>query len=97
MVYTQEQIIAFIEPILKKYHAESAILFGSYARREADQNSDIDVIVIGGKDFCTKDIFAVAEELSQASGKGVDVYEIQELDRNSEFYRTVICEGVKVA
>lgn len=46
-IYTQSEIFAVVRQLLKKYHAESAILFGSYARQEADAASDIDLIVVG--------------------------------------------------
>ena len=46
-IYTQSEIFAVVRQLLKKYHAESAILFGSYARQEADAASDIDLIVDG--------------------------------------------------
>ena len=36
------ELEATIRLLLKKYHAEYALLFGSYARGEATPNSDID-------------------------------------------------------
>ena len=50
-VLTLEDISAFLLGILKKYHAEKAMVFGSYARREASPDSDIDVIIFGGSQF----------------------------------------------
>ena len=41
-----EDIITAIVPVLKKGGAQKAILFGSYARGEADEYSDIDLIII---------------------------------------------------
>jgi len=41
-------LLAAVVPLLKKYRAEKAILFGSYARQDADAASDIDLIVVGG-------------------------------------------------
>lgn len=38
-IYAQDEIFAAVRLLLKKYHAESAILFGSYARQEADAAS----------------------------------------------------------
>ena len=35
-VRTREELKAAIQALLIKYHADSAILFGSYARQEAD-------------------------------------------------------------
>ena len=62
-IYSQDEIFAAVLPLLKKYHAEKAILFGSYARQDADAASDIDLIVVGGKDFDLTDVLCIAEEL----------------------------------
>lgn len=43
MVYTVEKIKARIIPIAKQYNLSKVYLFGSYARGEADENSDIDI------------------------------------------------------
>lgn len=97
MVYTVEELIQIIRPILRKYRAEGALLFGSYARREATRTSDIDLLVIGGERFDPTDVFCVADELHRATGKAVDVYELCELERGSPFYNAVMSEGVQVA
>ena len=46
-VYAQNEIFAAVRLLLKKCRTESTILFGAYARQEADAASDIDLIVIG--------------------------------------------------
>lgn len=97
MIYTVEELNQIILPILRKYHAESALLFGSYARREATHASDIDLLIIGGDRFDPTDVFCVADELHRATGKEVDVYELCELERGSPFYNAVMNEGVRVA
>lgn len=89
-----EQII---KELLKVYNAEYAILFGSYARGDATPDSDIDVIVFGGKNFRKTDIFAFAEDLRVRTGKNADVFEICEVDKGTSFYETVIKEGLKIA
>ena len=96
-IYTQEALISIIVPLLKKYRAEKALLFGSYARREADHRSDIDLLVIGGDAFEPTDVFSTAEDLHRATGKAVDVYELREVDQGSEFYRAILREGVPIA
>ena len=45
-IYSQDEIFAAVLPLLKKYHAEKAILFGSYARQNADAASDIDQYIL---------------------------------------------------
>ena len=96
-VYAQDEIFAAVRLLLRKYHAESAILFGSYARQAADAASDIDLIVVGGSDFDPTDVFCIAEELHRALGKAVDVYELREFNTGSAFYHTIMAEGVRIA
>ena len=45
------EVKAVVKELLKRYHAEYALLFGSYARGDATPDSDIDIIIVGGKDF----------------------------------------------
>lgn len=96
-IYTQDEIFAAVRRLLKKYHAERTILFGSYARQEADAASDIDLIVVGGSRFAPTDIFCIAEELHRTLGKPVDMYELRELNAGSAFYNTVMAEGAQIA
>ncbi len=94
---TKDEIENAIRFLLRKYHAESALLFGSYARGDATPESDLDVIVFGGKNFKKTNIFALAEDLQEITGKNVDAFEISEVDPNSAFYDSIHREGVKIA
>lgn len=96
-IYSREEIIQTVLPILRKYHAEQAILFGSYARQEATVASDIDLLVIGGAQFDPTDVFCIADELYRSLGKNVDVYELCEIQKDSDFYRSIFNEGVQIA
>lgn len=96
-VLTRLEIETAIRALLKKYHAEYALLFGSYARGEATANSDIDLVVVGGADFRARDIFAFGEDLRQLTHKDVDAFEIRELNVGTPFYENVMQEGVRIA
>ena len=96
-VLTYHEIEAALKFLLKKYHAEYALLFGSYARGEATADSDVDVVVVGGKHFIPRDIFALGEELSEMLNRDADVYEIREVDQGTPFYEAVMQEGVRIA
>jgi predicted nucleotidyltransferase len=84
---------------LRKYQPEAVILFGSYARGEADRNSDLDLVVIKNtrKRFLQR-MIEVARLIDNDAGK-VDaiVYTPQELRRMIEwgnpFIRNVLEEG----
>lgn len=92
-VYTLEQLRDMIVPLVKRYDLRKASVFGSYARGEADADSDIDVLLEGGDSFRLINVFAVAEDLHEMSGKRVDVYELRELDEGP-FRDTVLREAV---
>ena len=96
-ILTRSEIEGAIRVLLKKYHAEYALLFGSYARGDATSSSDIDLVVVGGADFRARDIFAFGEELRQLTHKDVDAFEIRELNVGTPFYENVMQEGVRIA
>lgn len=97
MKLSRQEVESAIRTLLRKYHADHAILFGSYAREDADERSDIDVIVVGGEDFHGTDIFAFGEELRELTQKSVDAFEIREINKDTELYNNILREGVRIA
>ena len=71
-VLSHEELVSVILPLLRKYGVQEALLFGSYARGEADEESDIDLLVIGGPSFEPTDVFCIADELNRAKEKGAE-------------------------
>lgn len=78
-VYTVDELRDMILPLARRHGMAGASLFGSYARGEARPDSDIDVLLTRGERFSPLDLFAFTEQLYEASGKEVDVYERGEL------------------
>jgi len=73
VVYSIDEIKERITPVAKNHGVERVMLFGSYARGEADKDSDIDLHV-----WCRnlRSLFALGgfmEDLKDALGKEVDV------------------------
>lgn len=96
-VITLENITALVKPLTKKYHVKKIYLFGSYARGEADENSELDFLVFGGEGFKLTSILALGEELREVLNKKVDIFEIREVNQDSDFYKTIMKEKVLVA
>ena len=96
-VFTIKDIVRLVKPVAEKYGVKAVYLFGSYARGEADENSDLDFLVFGGEDFKLTMIFTFAEDLRGILKKNVDVFEISEINKDSDFYASVMKERLKVA
>lgn len=96
-ILTLEQISETVKPLASKYQVEAIYLFGSYARGEATEDSDLDFLVFGGELFKKTLIFALAEELREAFKRSVDVFEIHEVNPDSVFYNTIMSERRLVA
>lgn len=91
------EIVNIVKPIADKYQIKEIYLFGSYARNEATFESDFDFLVYGGDDFKLTSIFAFAEELHRAFKKEVDVFEIREINQDSDFYKNIMKDKMLVA
>ncbi len=96
-VLTIREIEETVKPIAARYGVEAVYLFGSYARGDATAKSDLDFLVLGGSGFKRTRIFALAEDLRAAFGREVDVFEICEVNRGSDFYNNIMKERLLVA
>ena len=85
MVYSIEEIRRIVVPIAGKYNLKAVFLFGSYARGEADEKSDIDLIVdTAGTDI--KGLFALGElycALKEAFQKEIDLITVSSLEQSA--------------
>ena len=75
-ILTIKEIKNRIRPVVEKHHIEDVYLFGSYARGEANENSDVDIYCSSGDvDTLFKEA-GLIRELEEALGKKVDVVTI---------------------
>ena len=73
MLYTIEEIKEKAIPIAKKYGVESLSLFGSYARGEANEKSDIDFLIDKGEIQGLISYFSFVHRLEDVFACHVDV------------------------
>ena len=75
-ILTIKQIKDKIKPVMEKHRIKNVYLFGSYARGEANRNSDVDIYCDRGDVDSLWKHLSFQEELSEALGKEVDVITI---------------------
>ncbi len=68
-----EKISSIISPFLKQYPIGFAGIFGSYARGDFRNDSDIDILIRYSKPFSLFEFGALTNKLEKATGKKVDL------------------------
>ena len=104
MVYSVEEIKNIIMPIVKRYNIPAIFLFGSYARGEANENSDIDFLVdttgTGLNSLLT--LGALYCDLEEAFEKHIDLITVRsimqepKMPSDVDFKNTVMRERVQL-
>jgi len=93
-IYSVKDISDILMPIFGSYHIRKAILFGSYSKGIAGENSDIDLLVdsrLKGLSFV-----GLIEDIRKAVGKEVDVLDISHIEKNSRIEKEVENSGVTI-
>jgi predicted nucleotidyltransferase len=71
-------------------------LFGSYARGDAKEISDVDLIIDTNRQLWGLKFFGLVYDIEQLLPKRVDIYETSEINIPSDFYNKIINEGVVI-
>ena len=83
MVYSVNELTEIIRPIAEKYGLKAVFLFGSYARGEATENSDIDLLVdtTGTQIKSLLALGALYHDLEEALKKEIDLITVSALEQ----------------
>ncbi len=76
---TLEEIKAKALPVLHKHDVIKASVFGSIARDESDEKSDVDILVEMSGEKSLLDLAGLKIELEEILGRGVDVLTYESL------------------
>ena len=104
MIYTLDEIKKRILPVIEKYDIPAMYLFGSYARGEATEESDLDFLVdtTGTSLTSLLALGALYCDLEEVFQKNIDLITVPSVMQNAEtesersFRDTVIRERVKL-
>ena len=73
MILTIDEIRAKIRPICDQYKIEKVWIFGSYARGEAREDSDVDLHVKAADEMRFLELGGLYADLEEALGKEIDM------------------------
>ena len=88
------EIKSVCSSVLKEYSVKYCILFGSYAKGIATEQSDVDLLI--STDVTGLRFFGIAERLRSALHKKVDLLDLRQLNDNAILLDEILKDGVKV-
>ncbi len=93
-IYRIEQIKTLLEPIFKDHDVKKAILFGSYAKGMASENSDVDILV--DSDLKGLAFFGLLNDIVEVLKKEVDLFDYRQFDISSQILTDIQDNGVVI-
>src|SRR5690554_988804 len=75
---SQEQRDTIISFLSGQIHAHTIILFGSAAKQQLRENSDIDIAFLSQTSYSPYEIFMKAQELADLLGRDVDLIDFRQ-------------------
>ena len=91
---TVEKIKETCAPLFEQYGVKYAYLFGSYAKKRATEQSDVDLLIsmpVNGLRF-----YELVESLREALKKRVDLLDETQLDNNNALVKEILQDGIKI-
>ena len=85
--YSIQELKDIVAPLAQKYGAQRVYLFGSYARNEATEQSDIDLLV-DTSGTALRSLFSLGQlycDLEKALGKKIDLITMSSLEQEDRF------------
>lgn len=93
-IYSINDIKKIIYEILKNTDVDKAVLFGSYAKKNPTEKSDIDIVIDSNGKLKGLAFFALIDKIREKFDKDVDVIEQSEIDKNSKIEQEIKKTGV---
>ena len=93
-ILTFNQIKELLIPLLEKFNITYCYLFGSYARNDAKETSDVDLLMdtnITGIKF-----FELVEQIRNTLHKKIDLLRLCDLTPNNPIVIEILKEGVRI-
>lgn len=95
-IYTIEEIKEMLRKLLKNMPVYKVILFGSYAKKMANKDSDLDFVIDTNEELMGFKLFSLITKMEEAFNKQVDAFEKSEIIENSKIDEEIRRTGVVV-
>lgn len=95
-IYTIDEIKEILCKLLKAFPVESVILFGSYAKESANEDSDIDLVIDTKETLMGFKLYSLITKIEETFQKQVDAFEKSEIIDNSKIADEIRKTGVIV-
>ena len=94
--YTLDELKNMLTPLFLAYAVYKAVLFGAYARGDATQRSDVDIVVDSRGKLLNINFYGLLEDIVQRLGKKIDLIEASEIKQGSEIDQVIMREGIVI-
>ena len=94
-MYTTEELLAKVIPLLSNYPVRKAALFGSYARNEQCADSDLDILLEFSEPIGLR-YGSLYLDLSEAIPVAVGLMTKAGLDEQSEYFKETVLRDLEV-
>lgn len=95
-IYSIEEIKNILKALLKNTQVDNVVLFGSYAKNNANENSDIDLIIDTKQTLMGFKLYSLITKIEETFNKQVDAFEKSEIVENSKIDNEIKKTGVVV-
>jgi predicted nucleotidyltransferase len=85
-----------ISPIATELNLERVIVFGSYARGEQKELSDLDLIIDSGGKLKGKHLFSAIYKIDRLIPAKTDIFDLSEVKKPSQTYTAIMSEGITI-
>lgn len=93
-IYSISNIKSLLNPVFDSYNIKKAVLFGSYAKGAAKENSDVDILVDSGLKGLA--FFGLLEDVVTALDKKVDMLDTSQIVPDSQVDKEIAKNGVLI-
>jgi len=93
---TVAEIQTIVTPLVEPFPVVRVILFGSYARGEATEKSDVDLIIDSEGAIDSWVFFGLVGRISKKMPVKADIFEMDEVKKPSNLFSTISSEGVVI-